>query len=647
MTSRQRFTPQHSPLHPSSNASPTSSISADEERTDNQLQQEEEQKEYIQPPKEFEIPNALRGWTAHQSHGQATVLFYVPRWIQKESLEVIIENDYIIAGLQGQKPIVNARLAGRINSTTSAWQLERKSNGKRSRSRSRTRTRTRSSDQISSNASSGKGWVKAGIRPPREVVGGAASTISRPNSPVQSDTSSFELLARSTDTLASRPSMPSSEGIGSPHSLSQSMTLSDDSNVRNPTIGGPRSMESSISIEHSQTPSSSSKGDKFEDPTRDAKLVTLHLDKIDGGIWSCIVDGPVPTREGMSDPSSSAQPLARLISVQSQGSLNAAISEAIRQQQQSRSRENSFDSSDGNEGMVNESTLTVDTISSDDSTTVLGSGQNAQSEEDLYNMDPISLTLMGMQHARRSSSMPFGGTNTRDELQAFECYRRAWREAEIPTAIEHLVHYYLPLNPAKKSTILASYRQRLTAALGGSTALARLYVSYAHLYMQSYEFDRPLLALPLTGMSNNPFGTHSIMQEGVQADNEGIGPLHYLLEARHLDPSLMISEDDWQEARKLEEERSVYQNTWSGAASPSCRSDETGSQPSVGSKSRKIKRRKAGSRRDKLGGHHHHHSADQGIVFLVVSRAALLSVAVAGCMAVAGWYRRAATGTGA
>ncbi|PWN35007.1 uncharacterized protein FA14DRAFT_36640 [Meira miltonrushii] len=641
MTTIQRFTPQHSPSHPSSNASPTSSVSAEEERAEIHPPQEQEQ-EQIRPPKEFEIPNALRGWTAHQSHGQATVLFYVPRWVQAEALDVTIEEDYIVAGMRGHKPIVSARLAGRINSTTSAWQLERKSNGKRSRSRSRTRMRTRSSDQISSNSSSGKGWVKAGARPSRES-GVATNTTSRPNSPVQSDTSSFEMLARSIDTLASRPSMPSSEGIGSPRSLSQSMTLSDDSNARNSTAGGARSMESSISIEHSQTPSSSSKGDTFEDPTRDAKLVTLHLDKIDGGIWPCIVEGPVPTREAMAHPST--QPLARLVSVQSQGSLNAAISEAIRQQQ-SRSRENSFDSSDGNEPMVNESTLTVDTISSDDSTTVLGSGQTAQMEEDLYNMDPISLTLMGMQHARRSSSMPFGGASTRDESQAFECYRRAWREAEIPTAIEHLVHYYLPLNPAKKSTILASYRQRLTAALGGSTALARLYVSYAHLYMQSYEFDRPLLALPLTGMSNNPFGAHSVMHEGIQGDNEGIGPLQYLLEARNLDPALVISEDDWQEAKKLDEERSAH-HSWSGAASPSARSDDTGSQPSSG-KSRKTKRRKAGSRRDKLGGHHHHHhSTDQGIVFLVVSRAALLSVAVAGCMAVAGWYRRAATGAGA
>jgi hypothetical protein len=636
MTSRQRFTPQHSPSHPSSNASPTSSVSADDERAEKHQQQQtsdHDQSSEARSVKESEYPNALRGWTAHQSHGQATVLFYVPRWIQEESLEVIIGNDNIFAGLRGQKPIVNARLAGRINPTTSAWQLERKSNGKRSRSRSRTRMRTRSSDQNSSSASSGKGWVKAGGQSVQQGERPLASTSSRPISPVQSDTSSFELLARSTDTLASR-------GTASPHSLSQSMTLSDDCNVRNPNTG---SMESSINIENSQATSSSSKTNNFEDPTRDAKLVTLHLDKIDGGIWPCIVSGPNPTRETISEPS--FQPLARLITVQSQGSLNAAISEAIRQQQQSHSRRDSFDSSDGNEvedseAMVNQSTTTVDTISSDDSTTVLGSGQTAQYEEELYNMDPITLTLMAMQHARRSSTVPFGGASTRDESQAFECYRRAWREAEIPTAIEHLVHYYLPLNPAKKSTILASYRQRLTAALGGSTALARLYVSYAHLYMQSYEFDRPLLALPLTGMSNNPFGTHSVMHEGIQADSEGIGPVHYLLEARRLDPALFISEDDWQEARKLEEERNTHHN-WSGAASPSARSDDTSSQPSVG-KSRKTKRRKGGSQRDKLGGHHH--SPDQGIVFLVVSRAALLSVAVAGCMAVAGWYRRAATG---
>ncbi|PWN92449.1 hypothetical protein FA10DRAFT_266209 [Acaromyces ingoldii] len=37
--------------------------------------------------------NALFGWSIHQSYGQATLLFYVPRWTRRDDMQVTIETD--------------------------------------------------------------------------------------------------------------------------------------------------------------------------------------------------------------------------------------------------------------------------------------------------------------------------------------------------------------------------------------------------------------------------------------------------------------------------------------------------------------------------------------------------------------------------
>lgn len=763
---RRPFTPQRSPSQPASNASSASSHSGEDDHEQRGQSQQgmgpdkgivegqsnrsatdatDQTSSANQFASSSSAPfswNALRGWTAHQSHGQATILFYVPRWTRSDSLDVLIGHDYIIAGIQGQEPVVKARLAGRINPTTSAWQLEKRSSKRhRSRSRTRTRMRTRSSDQSSSGSGANSGNVKVAEadqvsraarsrqtsqRSSGVNLGPAAKPASRtpqrprsrqpsrPISPVHSDASSFDMLARSTETLGSTSSAASpwlsqegegspsdgsrhvspSEGhsspaISSPHSLSQSVTLSEGSGYLHSinqapgsgsNSGGVRSMESSVSIEPSHASSGSrqraqgEESDDANDPTRDAKLVTLHLDKIDGGIWPCIVSGPAPTQ---STAQQEQQSLAQLISNRSQFSLNAALSDALRHRHPKRNRSASEDrqsdtsgshdghqiemESEGGGDSVNESTATIDTIGSDDSTTVLGVRQ--QQDEELYNMDPISLTLLGMQHARRSTTIPFGSASARDDIHAFECFRRAWREAEVPAATDRLVHDYLPLHAS--SNIMAPYRQRLTAALGGPTAVARLYISYAQLHLPSYGYRKPLLALPMSGASNNPFGAYSALQEahhshtsprlgaGTSEPDMPPGPMQYLCEARKLDPNISIPETDWQEADAIDQERTALASrrrgpgsAWSGAASPTSKSEglfeSDASGPSGGrhgQQARRSKRRKAGSRRDKLGGPS---STDQGLIFLVVSRAALLSVMVAGGMAVAGWWRRAA-----
>ncbi|KAG8213416.1 hypothetical protein J3R82DRAFT_11918 [Butyriboletus roseoflavus] len=55
---------------------------------------------------------------------QATVLLLVPYETTKEDVVVVIERDYLLAGVRGQQPVVKGRLYGTVDVTNSAWQLE-------------------------------------------------------------------------------------------------------------------------------------------------------------------------------------------------------------------------------------------------------------------------------------------------------------------------------------------------------------------------------------------------------------------------------------------------------------------------------------------------------------------------------------------
>lgn len=727
---------------------------------------------------------ALQAWTAHQSHGQATILFYVPRRVHTDDLAITIGHDYIVAGVRARSPVVKARLSGRIDPATSAWQLERRRTGKRNRSHSRLPRRAQprsevSSSENSSNASGGSSRRSNAARsedgegsaaqqrnhpslhrPPsgheastapassctfsREGAddvpkqGSSSSGQRQPRSRTESlagsdDSSSFDLLAHSVDTVGSRDSAassssnvilgrtdrsddsplsrdaPRSTGPATPPSLAQSVTLSEESGYIHPASAGIRSLDSSMSAaENTSCGSLGSRsrhvGDDDVDETYDARLVTLHLSKVDGGIWPCLVAGPAPVA-----PEELTATLPQLLSQKSYTSISAALSEALgnravsrenqaAHQPHSRSQSAESASEENSEPAATSSTLTVDTIGSDDSTTVLGTSR-VQNEEEQYNMDATSLTLIGLQCARHSQAAPFNAAISRETSLAFEYFRRAWRQGEVPLAIERLVEDYLPL-PASSDARMQdpaalpkrasdALRPRLIAALGGPTALSRLYLSYARLQLPSSEHLKPLLSLPVTGVANNPFGTYVPNEHQLQpgsprgrvrshTSETARTPLNFLEEARRLDAIVgnSITEVEWREAAEFDEQSRAADwphgpTSQQGAASPSSRSDgayDSASSYSVnawgavlGNDQQRLrsKRRKRASRRNVVGSGGGNNTADrnlnpssgpspadQGLVFLVVSRAALLSVMVAGGMAVAGWWRRAAAAGG-
>ena len=638
--------------------------------------------------------HALHCWTAHQSHGQVTILFYVPRWTKKEDLQVVFGSDYIVAGIREEKEmVVQARLAGRINTLTSTWQLEKFSN-KRSRSRSRaksssatTASRKRTTavaaagtttDQNSSGSNHSSGESSAGGRGPREKGAGTerrgAGTTDRTASPgSSSETSSFDLLGRSTDTLESagewdarwshagestaaspghsvaNSSVPrsGSPSASSPRRLDQSITLSEESGYipsgSNSGGEGVRSLESSF---HASQGSPSSRMRSDDDVVTDAKLVTLHLDKVDGGIWPFMVSGPA----SLSLLGAGGQTSIPFVVPGRHQSLDTALSEAL-----------AVAAQDGDEEQTQalassfaQSTTTVDTIASDDSMTVLG----VRAEEEQYDMDATSLALMGMRHAKQSHRSPFASTSTQEESQAFEYFKRAWRRAEIPLATKRLVEDYLPASlqqVASSSPVIDPVRSRLMARLGGPTALARLYVSYARLYLPSSQNKQSPLAFPLGGLTN-PFGGGG-QQDHLSSPNTrtlslaGQEAMQYLREARSLDKNVAITETEWQEAQSLDvlagmerEEQEAGARTVAAAG----RAGQGGRLPSKrnkrGEKKRTREARSSKAQRDE--GLSEKCSSDQGIVFVLVSRAALISVMVAGGVAVAGWWRRAAAAGG-
>ena len=583
---------------------------------------------------------------------------------------MVIGSDYVIAGVRSSKEmIVQAQLAGRVNTLTSTWRLEKQSN-KRSRSRNRSGPGVK---KLATGSNSNSNSSSDGQEKKPATIHAAEKGVERPSSPVSSDeASSSDLLARSTDTLESaggwdshwshvRESSASTPpgladanpalagGSNSASRLDQSMTLSEESGYTpsgsNSTgDGGVRSLESSI---HSH--SSASQARSEDDSIIDAKLVSLHLDKVDGGIWPFLVSGPASFSLIQQDGQGRINPR--------QQSLNAALSEALRQ-----SPADHLGISLGNEGegildnSFTQSTITVDTMSSDDSTTVLGTQSAQEDEEGLYEMDPTSLALMGIRHSKQGARSPFGSASTLEEARAFEYFKRAWRRAEIPLATRRLVEDYLPLSLPQYNSALIMMRSRLTASLGGSSALARLYVSYARLHLPCFQNRQSPLAFPLGGLTN-PFGRgkaqdHLSSPRSQGDQSTGYDALTYLREARNIDKNVVIVEEEWQEAQALAAQSSSSDEGWrwdqpesAHRASESEKGASQGSREDRQQKKRKKKKKSIGSKlhRDDAARGGDKFSSDQGLVFVLVSRVALIGVMVAGGVAVAGWWRRAAS----
>lgn len=643
----------------------------------------------------------LYGWTFHQSHDQATVLFLVPQSISASDIDIRIACDHVSASIPNHPPIIQARLYGRVNTDTSTWRIADRDRARKRRSRSFARaspappsnsasgsadapyTRTAHGEHrqiqstvpsVSTSASSQASGSQVHVdSPPPSNSSLSASIVS-----LQSG-SSYEVLSNSTPaSLPAHSAGPATEwssgssDFGSSDSadasLNQSVVLSDPGDQRSyasravPSAerrehaGGVRRSQSSSDLASAPLSASAATRKSFGSQSvaphtgpPEVRLVTLHLDKIDAGIWPLLVVGPAPVHMEAIPPRLHrllASDLSRDVPITeafisdsilkrrrreqerqqrsaAQIQLNQALEEALsafedgdrvlaairrghatsssQPSSSSHDQDHSRTSIDSDEDLgPNTSTLSINTIASDESATVLGSRvasrvaslaattagieraraaalesshddtEREQDDETLeawkelevvarYNMDPTTLSLIGLQHANSDSlhrSSGLGGQLRRGPSSssgiaaAFEYFARAWRAADVSLATERLVQDSLPLLPSTVQGVghqdqsivdvrlaevlepflarsamnlpdtgkvvasslrerlhshsYMSHRQRLVASLGGPKALARLYVSYARLHLPSLASNRSPLAFPY-GQLTSPF----------------------------------------------------------------------------------------------------------------------------------------------
>lgn len=528
----------------------------------------------------------LYGWTFHQSHDQATVLFLVPQTTSSNDLDIRIANDHVYASVINHPPILQAKLYGRVNTETSTWRIADRDRARKRRRRSFTRpsqaaaslsaSGSASAEATSSRRVQGDPHLRQSSAPSDSTSPGSHTSSSHVHieSPPASHSSlsasivsinsgsSYEVLSHSTPSslppTSAGPATEWSSGssdFGSSDSadasLSQSAVLSDPGDLRGygneaasraePTdnTGLRRSQSiSNLAVSSYPVPGAASNVFGVSRPSQQAgppqvRLVTIHLDKIDTGIWPILAHGPAPLqrdalpvrltrvlgsdlpRNGFITENFIRNRILHRRSVRqdqqqrdvAQLQLNEALEEALsafeggdRVLAAIRSGANPTHFEEGSRSSLdsdedfgpNTSTLSINTIGSDESATVLGSRvvslsgtsatlQRAQTstttarqtdaqreeEDDVldawkelevlarYNMDPTTLSLIGLQFvngysAQRASSLASqlikaSSTGIPD---AFEYFARAWRTADVSLATERLVQDFLPLLPS-------------------------------------------------------------------------------------------------------------------------------------------------------------------------------------------------------
>lgn len=377
--------------------------------------------------------------------------------------------------------------------------------------------------------------------------------------------------------------------------------------------------------------------------------------QIDGGMWPMLISGPAPRHAESPDDGNNT-----LKESPSQVRLSAALSEALATGGSPKPGEAlptasppEYDEGESPFKSPNPAGESTTSLHSDDSHTVLAhrrqSLEDAARDEAKFNMDPVSLALIGCQ---LRTSLPF---RQHGWDEALEYFIRSWRKADLPTATRLLVEDYFPLvhpdqdssqshaldqryptpsapslgslffgsafirgedvagrqrqsqqQQASKQGPPPNYRPRMVAALGGNTALARLYVSYARLSLttavsqhqrsslfpaglghsrdpysgddrQSYgygyayagtDYGSPSRSAssppssPPAGraqlgsqMFSHPHSPHSQTQQYLTDAQHTLryGPLAYLEEARRLDPSVHIDPAELREAQHIAE----------------------------------------------------------------------------------------------
>lgn len=500
---------------------------------------------------------------------------------------------------------------------------------------------------------------------------------SRPHSPAQSS-DSYELLQFSSLSLDSRRSYPRSQrgasaassplgvyyerlqdiegwsDVAASSPRSQIPSLPSEGAISSTSPQSPRSLSSrnsppcsdvedssgmqssnyfSTTSSSGSQPSSSSQADG----ALTARLVTVHLTKIDVGMWPSLISGPIPIYDGIESTFHGSTNKSAETSLAGSASGVAIRRRPRRNTDATSDASLSFEGSMSNSPGSSLSSVTNDDVyfvsswrtshfpatesttsfQSDDSTTVLGMrrpsiDENA-SEEAKFNMDPISLILVGLQI---KANLVQSSSSLASWDEAFMYFARSWRKCDLPVATKILVKEYLPLIPRSHQQHLwnnlgrisrtinhsaSACRPQMVAGLGGTTALARLYVSYAKLHLSSsgslnMNACRAYLFPWGSGHCRDPysvgaFGFHSVKgatsrcrlssptrwayspyssPRSVGLDLSSCknfvsepklsnaqrtlyydGPLLYLEEARRLDVAVHIEASDWAEAHRV------------------------------------------------------------------------------------------------
>lgn len=655
-------------------------------------------------------PASSSGSNSHESgergsrHGDTTATAVTGGWSQQQ-----------------QRHIAQANQRTRASNATSSSRYYRRNN-------SNAATDSVSARHPSTNSHSSSS--DRGSSPPRARRSRESSSLvlldSRPASPaLSSSTGSYDVLRSSLDSLQQREATPQSHDgfvlAEASESLSRSATPRSPSSPRSPrspasrtslpsaesegesvsaasgavsSYAGVSSMQSSMHLSSndgsgSHSSSQPSSRDQEREHEVAARLVTIHLTKIDAGMWPILISGPAPVGDDFDGMQSTDSRRSFQSDDDSGTILASSSSSAISATTAGRRRHR----------RPSLSSILYDSDSGEQE------GDTRTEDAAKFNMDPVSLVLMGFQ-IRSTSPLRFRpGID-----EAFEYFVKSWRKTDLPVATRVLVREYFPINVVSTATAAAAAttveneihmttlssspgRPRMIAALGGRTALARLYCSYARLslsntYSQNAQHHRSYLFPSGPGHSRDPYSgillsggvvdyTYARSQSSParspssppppsspprQSEAEYMmkfGPLTFLEEARRLDPNIPIDHMEWAEARSIYESAALEFDAEAAADEMSAGSgyfdsganggdDDAGAEDEVQRRRRQSrskherKRRKAGSG----SGSKHKVTGDTGLV-AVLSGAALVSFAVAGGVAALGWWKRAGGGAAA
>ncbi|KAI0768055.1 hypothetical protein BD413DRAFT_137456 [Trametes elegans] len=203
-----------------------------------------------------------QSYSWHQSHDQATVLLLLPYDTVEGDVSVIIEEEYLVAGVIGQPPVAKGKLYGKVDTAASVWQLEPRA------SRLSPRERTTSSTSTASTQSS-----YAFVSEPEISSSFAASLEAGLVSGSDPDDGVL-----SSPALSSPISSSVDEHFGYVPRRHRRSRLSVSPPARQPQRISQASSYSSLESLHSGA----------------GRLLTIHLEKVESVIWPSLIVGPVP-----------------------------------------------------------------------------------------------------------------------------------------------------------------------------------------------------------------------------------------------------------------------------------------------------------------------------------------------------------------